>query len=155
VTPETGCLVWPVSTCDCQNKMCPKFGCGMAIIDKRRDRPNDSAVMHIIGDVAGRDCIIVDDMVDTAGTLCAAAGALKANGAKSVSAYATHAVLSGAAIDNINNSALDKLIVTDTIPLSKAAQACDRINILSLSEMLAESIQRIHEEASLSSMFLE
>lgn len=127
----------------------------LAIIDKRRPEANKAEVMHIIGDVAGRDCIIVDDMVDTAGTLCTAAGALKADGARSVSAYATHAVLSGNAIENINNSELDRLVVTDTIPLSKKARSCSRINILSLSEMLAESIRRIHDESSLSSMFLE
>ncbi len=126
----------------------------LAIIDKRRPEANKSEVMHIIGDVEGRDCIIVDDMVDTAGTLCAAAGALKENGAKSVSAYATHAVLSGKAIDNINNSQLDQLVVTDTIPLSDQAKTCEKIFILSLSDMLGESIKRINEEASLSTMFM-
>ena len=127
----------------------------LAIIDKRRPEANKAEVMHIIGDVEGRDCIIVDDMVDTAGTLCTAAGALKAHGAKSVSAYATHAVLSGKAIDNITNSVIDRVVVTDTIPLSEAAQSCDKISVLTLSEMLGESIKRINEEASLSSMFLE
>jgi len=127
----------------------------LAIIDKRRPEANKAEVMHIIGDVAGRDCIIVDDMVDTAGTLCTAAAALKANGAKSVSAYATHAVLSGKAVENINNSALDRLVVTDTIPLRDDAKQCSRITVLSLSEMLGESIRRIHDEASLSSMFME
>lgn len=126
----------------------------LAIIDKRRPEANKSEVMHIIGDVKGRDCLILDDMVDTAGTLCTAAGALKANGAKSVSAYATHPVLSGKAIDNINNSVLDKLVVTDTIPLTEEAQKCDRIITLSLSGMLAESIRRVNEEESLSSMFM-
>lgn len=127
----------------------------LAIIDKRRPEANKAEVMHIIGDVEGRDCIIVDDMVDTAGTLCTAATALKANGAKSVSAYSTHAVLSGKAIDNINNSALDQLVVTDTIPLSEEAKKCDRISVLTLSELLGESIKRINEEASLSSMFMD
>jgi len=127
----------------------------LAIIDKRRPEANKAEVMHIIGDVEGRDCIIVDDMVDTAGTLCTAASALKANGAKSVSAYSTHAVLSGKAIDNIKNSDLDQLVVTDTIPLSKEASECERISVLSLSELLGESIKRINEEASLSSMFME
>ena len=127
----------------------------LAIIDKRRPEANKAEVMHIIGDVEGRDCIIVDDMVDTAGTLCTAAGALKAHGAKSVSAYATHAVLSGQAIDNITNSVLDRIVITDTIPLSEEAQNCDKIFVLSLSEMLGESIKRINEEASLSTMFLE
>jgi len=127
----------------------------LAIIDKRRPEANKAEVMHIIGDVKGRDCIIVDDMVDTAGTLCTAAAALKTSGAKSVSAYATHPVLSGEAVNNIENSVLDRLIVTDTIPLSEAASRCGRIKVLTLSEMLAESIRRIHDEASLSSMFLE
>lgn len=126
----------------------------LAIIDKRRPEANKSEVMHIIGDVNGRDCIILDDMVDTAGTLCTAAAALKANGAKSVSAYATHAVLSGKAITNIENSVLDNVIVTDTIPLSEAAKTNERITVLSLSEMLAESIKRVNEEESLSSMFI-
>ena len=121
----------------------------LAIIDKRRPEANKAEVMHIIGDVAGRDCIIVDDMVDTAGTLCTAAKALKANGARSVSAYATHAVLSGKAVENINNSDLDRLVVTDTIPLRDDAKQCSRITVLSLSEMLGESIRRIHDEASL------
>ncbi len=127
----------------------------LAIIDKRRPEANKAEVMHIIGDVKGRDCIIVDDMVDTAGTLCTAANALKENGAKSVSAYATHAVLSGKAVENINNSALDRLVVTDTIPLRDDAKQCSRITVLSLSDMLGESIRRIHDEASLSSMFME
>ncbi|NVJ51964.1 MAG: ribose-phosphate diphosphokinase, partial [Gammaproteobacteria bacterium] len=127
----------------------------LAIIDKRRPKANESEVMHIIGDVNGRDCIIVDDMVDTAGTLCLAAGALKKNGAKSVMAYCTHPVLSGKAIANINQSALDKLIVTDTIPLSEEAQACERIQQLTMSNLLAEAIRRVNEEESLSTMFLE
>jgi len=126
----------------------------LAIIDKRRPEANKAEVMHIIGDVEGQDCIIVDDMVDTAGTLCTAARALKANGAKSVSAYATHAVLSGKAIENLNNSELDQLVVTDTIPLSDTAKECSKIHVLSLAEMLGESIKRINEEASLSSMFM-
>ncbi len=126
----------------------------LAIIDKRRPEANKAEVMHIIGDIEGRDCIIVDDMVDTAGTLCTAADALKANGARSVSAYATHAVLSGNAINNINNSALDRLVVTDTIPLREDAKNCSRIQVLSLSEILGESIKRIHDESSLSSMFM-
>ncbi len=127
----------------------------LAIIDKRRPEANKSEVMNIIGDVEGRDCIIVDDMVDTAGTLCAAAAALKSNGAKSVSAYATHAVLSGPAVDNIKQSNLDRIVVMDTIPLSDAAKACQRIQVLTLSDLLGESIKRINEEASLSSMFMD
>jgi ribose-phosphate pyrophosphokinase len=126
----------------------------LAIIDKRRPEANKSEVMHIIGDVEGRDCLILDDMVDTAGTLCTAAAALKANGARSVSAYATHPVLSGKAIANIKGSVLDRLVVTDTIPLSEDARACEKIITLSLSDMLAESIRRVNEEESLSSMFM-
>lgn len=125
----------------------------LAIIDKRRPKANESQVMHIIGDVEGRTCILVDDMVDTAGTLCKAAGALKQNGAAKVVAYCTHAVLSGGAIDNLNASQLDELIVTDTIPLSPAAQSCDRIRQLTLAPMLAECLRRINNEESLSAMF--
>lgn len=125
----------------------------LAIIDKRRPKANESQVMHIIGDVEGRTCILVDDMVDTAGTLCKAAGALKQHGAAKVVAYCTHAVLSGGAIDNINASQLDELIVTDTIPLSGPAQACSRIRQLTLAPMLAECVRRINNEESLSAMF--
>ncbi len=127
----------------------------LAIIDKRRPEANKSQVMHIIGDVDKKNCIIVDDMVDTAGTLCAAAKALKDNGALSVRAYCTHPVLSGKALENINNSGLDEIIVTNTIPLSAEAQQCDRIRQLSLAGMLAEAIRRVNEEESISSMFLE
>ncbi|WP_223669400.1 ribose-phosphate pyrophosphokinase [Kangiella shandongensis] len=127
----------------------------LSIIDKRRPRANEVGVMNIIGDVTGRDCVIVDDMVDTAGTLCQAAQALKDNGANSVSAYATHPVLSGKAIDNLNNSALDALVITNTIPLSEEAQACDRIEILDLAPLLGESIRRVNTEESISTMFLD
>ncbi|MEE4243778.1 MAG: ribose-phosphate pyrophosphokinase [Kangiellaceae bacterium] len=128
----------------------------LAIIDKRRPQANEAEVMHIIGDVDGRDCIIVDDMVDTAGTLCLAAGALKKHGAKSVVAYCTHPVLSGKAIDNITNgSGLDKLVITDTIPLTDEARACEKIEMMTLSGILAEAIRRVNEEESLSSMFLD
>ncbi len=127
--------------------------CDLAIIDKRRPKANTSQVMHIIGEVEGRTCILVDDMVDTAGTLCKAAEALKDHGASKVVAYATHAVLSGPAIDNLNNSKMDELVITDTVPLSAAGQACDRIRQLSLAPMLAECIRRISNEESLSAMF--
>jgi ribose-phosphate pyrophosphokinase len=127
----------------------------LAIIDKRRPNPNESEVMNIIGDVKGRACVIVDDLVDTAGTLGNAAGALKERGATLVVAYCTHAVLSGNAISNIENSQLDELVVTDSIPLSDAAQTCDRIRILSVAEMLAESVRRISGGESLSSMFVD
>ena len=127
----------------------------LAIIDKRRPKANVSEVMNIIGDVSGKNCVIVDDLVDTAGTLCKAAGALKDQGAVSVSAYCTHPVLSGNAINNINASVLDELVVTNTIPLSEAAQACDRIRQLSVAEMLAETIRRIHMEESVSEMYID
>lgn len=125
----------------------------LAIIDKRRPQANVSQVMHIIGDVQGRTCVLVDDMVDTAGTLCKAAAALKEFGAKKVVAYCTHPVLSGSAIDNIKNSALDELVVTDTIPLSEAAKSCGKIRQLTLSGLLAESIRRVNNEESISAMF--
>ena len=127
----------------------------LAIIDKRRPNPNESQVMNIIGDVEGRTCVIVDDLVDTAGTLCNAAAALKKNGAVKVVAYCTHPVLSGNAINNINSSELDELVVTDTIPLSPEAVACDRIRQLSVAAMLAESVRRVAEGESLSSMFID
>ncbi|MCK5881726.1 MAG: ribose-phosphate diphosphokinase, partial [Sinobacterium sp.] len=125
----------------------------LAIIDKRRPSANVSQVMHIIGDVKGRTCILVDDMVDTAGTLCKAAEALKEHGAERVIAYCTHPVLSGKAIENINSSELDELVVTDTIPLSNAAKNCSRIRVLTLSTLLAESVRRVNNEESISALF--
>ena len=127
----------------------------LAIIDKRRPRANVSTVMNIIGDVDGRICVLVDDIVDTAGTLCAAAAALKARGALKVVAYCTHPVLSGAAIDNIARSDLDELVVTDTIPLTDAARACSKIRQLSVAELLAETIRRIAFGESVSSLYVD
>ena len=127
----------------------------LAIIDKRRPKPNEAKIMNIIGEVEGRTCILVDDMVDTAGTLCQAANALKERGAKRVMAYITHPVLSGPAIQNIENSLLDELVVTDTIPLSPEAAKCSRIRQLSISELLAETIRRINKEESVSSLFMD
>ena len=127
----------------------------LAIIDKRRPRPNVAKIMHIIGDVKDRTCVLVDDLVDTAGTLCQAADALKENGASRVVAYCTHPVLSGRAVDNIENSSLDELVVTDTIPLRGAAEECSRIRQLSVAEMLAETMRRIHMEESVSSLFID
>jgi len=125
----------------------------LAIIDKRRPKANESQVMHIIGEVEGRTCVLVDDIVDTAGTLCKAAQALKDHGAAKVIAYCTHPVLSGPAIDNISNSAMDQLVVTDTIPLSEQGRQCDKIRVLRLAPMLAETIRRVNNEESLSAMF--
>ena len=127
----------------------------LAIIDKRRPRPNEAKVMNIIGDVKGRSCVLVDDLVDTAGTLCQAAKALKEHGAARVSAYCTHPVLSGPAIKNLDASMLDELVVTDTIPLTPEARACKRIRQLSIAELLAETIRRISDEESVSSLFVD
>ena len=125
----------------------------LAIIDKRRPAPNQAKVMHVIGDVEGQHCIVVDDMVDTAGTLCLAAQALKEEGAASVRAYCTHAVLSGPAVRNIRESALDELVVTDTIPLQPEAAACPTIRQIGVAGLLAETMRRIHIEESVSSLF--
>ena len=125
----------------------------LAIIDKRRPQANESEVMNIIGDVQGRTCLLVDDMVDTAGTLCSAADALKTNGAEKVYAYCTHPVLSGPAIDRINKSNLDEVVVTDTIPLKSEAEVSKKIRQLSIADELAESIRRISNEESLSALF--
>jgi ribose-phosphate pyrophosphokinase len=127
----------------------------LAIIDKRRPKANVSEVMNIIGEVEGKNCVLVDDLVDTAGTLCKAAKALKEHGAVSVSAYCTHPVLSGNAVENISNSMLDELVVTDTIPLSDAAHHCKRIRQVSIATMLAETIRRIHYEESVSEMYID
>jgi len=127
----------------------------LAIIDKRRPKANVSEVMNIIGEVEGRTCVIMDDMVDTAGTLCKAAQALKDHGAAKVLAYCTHPVLSGSAVDRIGGSVLDELVVTDTIPLSEEARACKRIRQISIAELLAETMLRISNEESVSSLFME
>lgn len=127
----------------------------LAIIDKRRPQPNIAKVMHIIGDVENRTCVLVDDLVDTAGTLCNAANALKDDGAARVVAYCTHPVLSGKAIENIENSQLDELVVSDTVPLQLAAQQCSRIRQLSVAEILAETMRRIHLDESVSSLFMD
>lgn len=125
----------------------------MAIIDKRRAKANVSQVMHVIGDVADRDCILVDDMIDTAGTLCKAVEALKERGAKRVFAYATHPVFSGEAAENIKNSSVDEIVICDTIPLSVEIKALKNVRTLTLSVMLAEAIRRISNEESISAMF--
>lgn len=127
----------------------------LAIIDKRRPKANELQVMNIIGDVRGKDCIIVDDMVDTAGTLAKAANALKDQGATSVRAYVTHPVLSGDAIKNISGSQIDELVVTDTIPLSEAAAACSKIRQLNIAALLAETIRRISSEESVSTLYVD
>ncbi|MES9944100.1 MAG: ribose-phosphate diphosphokinase [Candidatus Thiodiazotropha sp.] len=127
----------------------------LAIIDKRRPRPNEAKVMNIIGNVEGRSCILIDDLVDTAGTLCQAATALKEHGAAKVVAYCTHPVLSGPAVANLSNSQLDELVVTNTIPLSDAAKLCTPIRQVSIAELLAETMRRISNEESVSSLFID
>ena len=127
----------------------------LAIIDKRRPRPNEAKVMHIIGEVEGRTCVLIDDLVDTAGTLCEAAAALKEHGARKVLAYCTHPVLSGPAVERIAKSQLDELVVTDTIPLKPEAKSCKRIRQVSVAQILAESMRRLAEDDSVSTLFME
>lgn len=131
-----------------------RLDAGLAIIDKRRSGPNVSEVMNIIGDVQGQICVIVDDMIDTAGTLCQAAGALKEKGAKEVYAYATHPVLSGPALERISDSCLAEVVVTNTIPSGDKINACSKLRQLSVAELLAEAIRRIHGDESVSSLFV-
>jgi ribose-phosphate pyrophosphokinase len=131
-----------------------RLGCTLAVIDKRRTAPNVAEVMHLIGDVRGKAAVILDDMIDTAGTLTQAAGALKEHGAKSIYACATHGVLSGPAIDRINASAIEEILITDTIPLGEKATASSKIKVLTVAELLAEAIRRIHEDESVSSLFV-
>ena len=126
----------------------------LAIIDKRRAAANQSEVMNIIGEVQGKVCIVPDDIIDTAGTLCNAAEALKNNGAKAVKAYITHPVLSGPAIERLNKSAIDELVVTNSIPLDKEAKKCSKIRVISIANIIAECITRLSNEESLSEMFL-
>ncbi|HKF93577.1 MAG TPA: ribose-phosphate diphosphokinase [Gammaproteobacteria bacterium] len=147
VSPDVGGVVRARAVAKCLDHA------DLAIIDKRRLHPNEARVMNIIGDVEGKNCIIVDDLVDTAGTLCKAADALKKDGAEKVVAYATHAVLSGKAVKNVQSSVLDELVVTDTIPLRDGPRACKRIRQLSVAGMLAESIRRINLEESVSTLF--
>ena len=130
-----------------------RLNASLAIIDKRRERANVSEVMHLIGDVRGKDCIIVDDMIDTAGTLCGAARALADNGATKVVAVATHGVFSGPAAQRIAESPLHEVVVTDSIPLSPAAKACPKIKQVSIASLLGEAIRRIHNSDSVSSLF--
>jgi ribose-phosphate pyrophosphokinase len=132
-----------------------RLECDLAIIDKRRPKANVAEVMNIIGEVDGRTCVIMDDIVDTAGTLCKAAAALKESGAVKVLAYCTHPVLSGGAIARLRDSQLDELVVTDTIPLAPEALGCSRVRQLSVADLLAETIRRISNEESVSSLFIE
>jgi ribose-phosphate pyrophosphokinase len=148
VSPDVGGVVRA-------RQMAKRLECDLAIIDKRRPKANVAKVMNIIGEVEGRTCVIMDDMVDTANTLCEAARALKEHGAERVLAYCTHPVLSGNAVERIENSALDKLVVTDTIPLREDAKACVRIQQLSVASLLAETMLRISNEDSVSSLFME
>ncbi len=149
VSPDVGGVVRARAMAKCLDDA------DLAIIDKRRPRANEARVMNIIGDVAGRSCVLIDDLVDTAGTLCKAAQALKEQGAVKVVAYCTHPVLSGSAVDNISASQLDELVVTDTIPLRPEAQACSKIRPLSIANMLAETIRRMAVGESVSSMYLD
>ena len=130
-----------------------KVGAPIAIIDKRRSGPNVAEVMHVIGEVEGKDCFIFDDMIDTAGTLCSAASALKQNGAKSVWAFATHGLFNGPAADRISNSALEGVYVTNSIPLSEAAEACERIHVVGVGDIIGEAICRVQQESSVSSLW--
>jgi ribose-phosphate pyrophosphokinase len=148
VSPDVGGVVRA-------RQMAKRLECDLAIIDKRRPKANVAKVMNTIGDVQGRTCVIMDDMVDTANTLCEAARALKEHGAERVLAYCTHPVLSGNAVERIASSALDKLVVTDTIPLQDDAKACTRIQQLSVASLLAETVLRISNEDSVSSLFME
>ena len=148
VSPDVGCVVRA-------RALAKRLESDLAIIDKRRPRANVSEVMHVIGEIEGRTCVIMDDMVDTAGTLCKAAEVLKERGATKVMAYCTHPVLSGNAVQKINASVLDELVVTDTIALRDDARACSKIRQLSVAELLAETIRRINTEDSVSSLFIE
>jgi len=149
VSPDVGGVVRARATAKLLNNA------DLAIIDKRRPKPNVAKVMHIIGDVRGRTCVIMDDLVDTANTLCEAAAALKEHGAQRVVAYCTHGVLSGSAVERVSRSALDELVVTDTIPLRPEARQCERIRVLPSAELMAETIRRINKEDSVSSLFVE
>ncbi len=149
VSPDVGGVVRARATAKLLNNA------DLAIIDKRRPKPNEAKVMHIIGEVRGRTCVIMDDLVDTANTLCEAAAALKAHGAQRVVAYCTHGVLSGTAVERVSRSALDELVVTDTIPLRPDALQCKQIRVLSSAELMAETIRRISKEDSVSSLFAE
>lgn len=148
VSPDVGGVVRARATAK-------QLGSDLAIIDKRRPKPNVAKVMNIIGEVADRTCVIMDDMVDTANTLCEAAAALKERGAKKVLAYATHPILSGSAAERITNSELDELVVTNTIPLNLASMNCKKIRQLSVAPLLAETIKRISQEESVSSLFMD
>jgi len=134
--------------------MAKHFNCGLAIVDKRRDKPNESAVMNVIGDVRGKNCLVIDDIIDTAGSLTKAADALIEVGALSVRAAISHAVLSGKALENLRNSKIEELVVTDSIMLSPEAQACSKITQLSLAELLGKAIRRIHNDDSISALFI-
>ena len=148
VSPDVGGVVRA-------RQMAKRLECDLAIIDKRRPKFNVAKVMNIIGEVDGRTCVIMDDMVDTANTLCEAAAALKKHGAEKVLAYCTHAVLSGKAIERISGSAVDELVVTDTVPLREDAAKCPRIRVLTVGSLLAETMRRISAEDSVSSLFVE
>lgn len=146
VSPDVGGVVRA-------RELAKRLNANLAIVDKRREKAGMSEVMHIIGEVEGKHCVLFDDIIDTAGTLCNAAAALKEKGAQTVSAYVTHGVLSGPAIERVRASCLESLVITDTIPLSPQAKACENIRVVSVAQLLAEAIQRISEETSVSSLF--
>jgi ribose-phosphate pyrophosphokinase len=131
-----------------------RLNCSIAIIDKRREKANECEIMNVIGDVKGRDTLLLDDMVDTAGTMVQAASALKGKGARKVSAACTHAILSGAAVDRINNSAIEEMIVTNTLRLDSKKELCRKLTVLSIASLLGEAVKRINEESSISSLFV-
>lgn len=149
ISPDVGGVVRARAMAKCLNDA------DLTIIDKRRVGPNRSEVMHIIGEPVGRDCLIIDDIVDTAGTLCKAAEQLKLNGATSVRAYITHPVLSGSAVQTLAQSSLDEVVITDTISLSHEARQCKKIRVVSLAPLLAQAIKRVNDEESVSSMFVD
>jgi len=147
--------IWDVGGVVRARALAKRLEADLAIIDKRRPRANEAKIMNIIGDVEGRSCVLIDDLVDTAGTLCKAAKALKDAGAAKVVAYCTHAVLSGPAVANINASVLDELVVTNTIPLREDARACERIRPLTIAGLLGETMRRIHNDESVTSLFID
>jgi ribose-phosphate pyrophosphokinase len=155
LTPDTAIISPDAGGVERARSYAWRLGAGLAILDKRRSGPNEAEVMHIVGDVSGRRTILVDDMIDTAGTLVKGAGALRKHGATDIFGVATHAVLSGPAIENIDGSVFESVFVTDTIPLSAAARACARVRVPTVAPLFAEAIRSIHFNDSISRLFLD